>query len=341
VAGERGGGEPWVGHDGEVTGGSLKGRIRREDIITTAVTVYAEAGYHGSSLREIARRVGITHAGRAYLALANYHRFEGLHDDGATGPLATIATPRLLELAKLLGGLLRVIYLFSASMPGIINNLTFRNGKASEFGRGGGLYMFSSNRVTTEYWIDNVIFHGNSGYFAGGAEFYLPRGLLRVVNSLFYGNSAPTSAYSHFNVTLPEGEAPVDVMVAYSTFVDGACAGSGGRGCGIGAGLGATVHMEIINSLFWGNGVSDVNLEGLTVAGFGNGTAAYRYSPGYSPRQGSLGKPYADRADAGRPCADPCRVGRVHRRQRGRGSCDRQGSRLRSRRHQAGVHAGS
>lgn len=49
-----------------MTGGYLKGRIRREDIITTAVAVYAEAGYHGSSLREIARRAGITHAGLLY-----------------------------------------------------------------------------------------------------------------------------------------------------------------------------------------------------------------------------------------------------------------------------------
>jgi len=49
-----------------VTGGYLKGRIRREDIITAAVAVYAEAGYHGSSLREVARRVGITHAGLLY-----------------------------------------------------------------------------------------------------------------------------------------------------------------------------------------------------------------------------------------------------------------------------------
>lgn len=55
-----------VRHDGRVTGGYLKGRIRREDIITTAVSVYAETGYHGSSLREIARRTGITHAGLLY-----------------------------------------------------------------------------------------------------------------------------------------------------------------------------------------------------------------------------------------------------------------------------------
>lgn len=53
-------------HDGPVTGGYLKGRIRRADIITAAVAMYAEAGYRGSSLREIARRVGITHAGLLY-----------------------------------------------------------------------------------------------------------------------------------------------------------------------------------------------------------------------------------------------------------------------------------
>jgi AcrR family transcriptional regulator len=49
-----------------VTGSYLKGRIRREDILAAAVTVYAEAGYHGSSLREIAKRAGITHAGLLY-----------------------------------------------------------------------------------------------------------------------------------------------------------------------------------------------------------------------------------------------------------------------------------
>jgi AcrR family transcriptional regulator len=48
------------------TGGYLKGRIRREDIITAAANMYGEVGYHGSSLREIAKRVGITHAGLLY-----------------------------------------------------------------------------------------------------------------------------------------------------------------------------------------------------------------------------------------------------------------------------------
>jgi AcrR family transcriptional regulator len=55
-----------VRHDVRVTGGYLKGRLRREDIITAAVIVYGEVGYHGSSLREIAKRAGITHAGLIY-----------------------------------------------------------------------------------------------------------------------------------------------------------------------------------------------------------------------------------------------------------------------------------
>jgi AcrR family transcriptional regulator len=49
-----------------VTGGYLKGRIRREDIITAAAAAYGELGYQGSSLREIAKRVGISHAGLLY-----------------------------------------------------------------------------------------------------------------------------------------------------------------------------------------------------------------------------------------------------------------------------------
>lgn len=46
--------------------GYLKGRIRREDIVSAAAAVYGEAGYHGASLREIAKRAGITHAGLLY-----------------------------------------------------------------------------------------------------------------------------------------------------------------------------------------------------------------------------------------------------------------------------------
>lgn len=48
------------------TSGYAKGRLRREQIVTAAAQVYADTGYHGASLREIAKRAGISHAGLIY-----------------------------------------------------------------------------------------------------------------------------------------------------------------------------------------------------------------------------------------------------------------------------------
>ncbi|AYG58687.1 exopolyphosphatase [Rhizobium jaguaris] len=104
-------------------------RYRQAACLLADISWRAHPDYRGlQALNIIAHTsfVGITHAGRAFIALANYYRFEGLNDDGATGPLATIATPQFIERAKLLGGLLRVVYLFSASMPGVVRHLSFR-----------------------------------------------------------------------------------------------------------------------------------------------------------------------------------------------------------------------
>ncbi|GAA3246548.1 TetR/AcrR family transcriptional regulator [Nonomuraea helvata] len=40
--------------------------MRREQIVEAAVAAYADLGYHGASLRKIAKRVGISHAGLIY-----------------------------------------------------------------------------------------------------------------------------------------------------------------------------------------------------------------------------------------------------------------------------------
>jgi exopolyphosphatase/guanosine-5'-triphosphate,3'-diphosphate pyrophosphatase len=103
-------------------------RYREAACLLADISWRAHPDYRGlQALNIIAHSsfIGITHPGRAYVALANYYRFEGLYDDGATSDLAKISTPRLLELAKILGGMLRVVYLFSASMPGVIRNLHF------------------------------------------------------------------------------------------------------------------------------------------------------------------------------------------------------------------------
>ncbi|NVP54399.1 exopolyphosphatase [Mycoplana rhizolycopersici] len=110
-------------------------RYRQAACLLADISWRAHPDYRGlQALNIIAHGTftGITHSGRAYIALANYYRFEGLYDDGASGPLAAIATPRMLMLAKLLGGLLRVVYLFSASMPGVVRNLSIRKAVAPE-----------------------------------------------------------------------------------------------------------------------------------------------------------------------------------------------------------------
>ena len=44
-------------------GGYAKGRATRQEIIRTAILVFADVGFHGASLRDIAARVGISHPG--------------------------------------------------------------------------------------------------------------------------------------------------------------------------------------------------------------------------------------------------------------------------------------
>ncbi len=67
--------------------------------------------------------IGIDHPGRAFIALANLFRHEGLFNDALSPQMRELATPRYVERARLLGGLLRVVYLLTASMPGIIPQL--------------------------------------------------------------------------------------------------------------------------------------------------------------------------------------------------------------------------
>lgn len=44
-------------------GGYAKGRATRQEIIRTAILVFADVGYHGASLRDIAARAGMSHPG--------------------------------------------------------------------------------------------------------------------------------------------------------------------------------------------------------------------------------------------------------------------------------------
>ncbi|WP_412048617.1 Ppx/GppA family phosphatase [Hoeflea sp. Naph1] len=103
-------------------------RYRQAACLLADISWRAHPDYRGlQALNIIAHGTftGISHGGRVYIALANYFRFEGLNDDGVSSRLAAIAGSKYLKYAKLLGGMLRVVYLFSASMPGVVPHLKF------------------------------------------------------------------------------------------------------------------------------------------------------------------------------------------------------------------------
>jgi exopolyphosphatase / guanosine-5'-triphosphate,3'-diphosphate pyrophosphatase len=104
-------------------------RCRRAACLLADIGWRAHPEYRGTqSLNIIAHAsfIGVDHPGRAFIALANLYRYEGIFDDAAAPEITALAPPRYQQRARLLGGLLRVVYLLSASMPGVIPRLEWR-----------------------------------------------------------------------------------------------------------------------------------------------------------------------------------------------------------------------
>lgn len=98
-------------------------RLRKAASLLADIGWRAHAEYRGlQSLNMVANAafIGIDHPGRAFLALALYHRHEGTGAEFASPRLRELATPRLIERARLLGGAIRVAHMVTAAMPGII-----------------------------------------------------------------------------------------------------------------------------------------------------------------------------------------------------------------------------
>jgi hypothetical protein len=150
------------------------------------------------------------------------------------------------------------------SMRMYIENLTFANGVGSGFQRGGGLNAFLlPDSAVNELWMENLVFRGNSGYFAGGLSASVANGMLRLVNSLFDGNSAPDSVFGHAALGVNASPAAYGnaIVVANSTFARGRCLGNTGgpRGCGLSITVGTGLNAAIANSVFHDNPISDLN----------------------------------------------------------------------------------
>src|SRR5690606_30798408 len=103
-------------------------RYRRAACLLADIGWRAHPEYRGTqSLNVIAHGsfIGIDHPGRAFIALTNLFRHEGLFDDALSPEMRQLATPAYVERARILGGLMRVVYLLTASMSGIIPRLNW------------------------------------------------------------------------------------------------------------------------------------------------------------------------------------------------------------------------
>ena len=69
--------------------------------------------------------VGLSHEGRAYVSLANFHRYQGLGPKVKAPSIGQLAGTRATMRARLLAALFRVGYLYSASTPGVLQRITF------------------------------------------------------------------------------------------------------------------------------------------------------------------------------------------------------------------------
>lgn len=98
-------------------------RLRHAACLLADIGWRAHPDYRGEqSLNVIAHAniAGIDHPGRAFLALAVYYRHVGLSEEGLSPRIREMATTRMLDRARVLGASMRVAYLVSASMPGVL-----------------------------------------------------------------------------------------------------------------------------------------------------------------------------------------------------------------------------
>jgi len=167
-----------------------------------------------------------------------------------------------------------------------VENFTIRNGNAGET-RGGGISMSSTNQgASAEIWLDNMIFRDNAGFFSGGADLYTERGLVRVANCLFDGNTAPTTAYAHLAAVSAKSDFgnAQGVMITLSTFVGARCPNLGGRACGVGVLVPFGTRADVIDSVFDDNQAGDIGFESTA----GTLGTAYLYYNRIGARTGNV-----------------------------------------------------
>jgi exopolyphosphatase/guanosine-5'-triphosphate,3'-diphosphate pyrophosphatase len=104
-------------------------RLRHAACLLADISWRAHPDYRGEQASDIiahASFIGVDHPGRTFLALAIYFRYMGLIEDEFPPRLRELASTRMLDRARVLGASMRVAYLVSASMPGVLPNTPMR-----------------------------------------------------------------------------------------------------------------------------------------------------------------------------------------------------------------------
>ncbi len=97
-------------------------RLRHAACLLADIGWRAHPDYRGEqSLNIIAHAafIGIDHPGRAFLALSAAYRHMGLEDD-VSQKIRGLVSARLLDRARIIGAAMRVAYIVSAAMPGVL-----------------------------------------------------------------------------------------------------------------------------------------------------------------------------------------------------------------------------
>ncbi|MGA8171810.1 MAG: exopolyphosphatase [Methylocystis sp.] len=106
-------------------------RLRHAACFLSDVAWRAHPDYRAQQATNIVTHgafVGVDHPGRAFLALAVVFRHQGPEGENDFSALRGLLTTRLLIRARVLGAAMRVAYLLSASMPGVLPRTPLRAG---------------------------------------------------------------------------------------------------------------------------------------------------------------------------------------------------------------------
>ena len=109
-------------------------RLRHTACLLSDIGWRAHPDYRGEQSFNIiahAGFIGIDHPGRAFLALAIFFRHVGLVEDELSPRLRELASARMLDRARVLGAAMRVAFIVSAAMPGVLTRapLLVKQGK--------------------------------------------------------------------------------------------------------------------------------------------------------------------------------------------------------------------